>query len=134
MNTHTTEGADKIHPNILVSLASFLATSLAKRYNDSLATGKIPVEWKSSVICPIYKQGGKNNVANYRPIYLTPVVCKIIETIVKANILPYLKTTSTLSDAQHGFMPRHSCLTNLIVAGELITGMTDQGETVPVGL
>ncbi len=29
-------------------------------------------------------------------------------------------------------MPRRSCLTNLIVAEELITGMTDQGEPVDV--
>ncbi len=29
-------------------------------------------------------------------------------------------------------MPRRSCLTNLIVAEELVTGMTDQGEPVDV--
>ncbi len=34
--------------------------------------------------------------------------------------------------AQHGFVPRRSCLTNLIIAEELITGMTDQGEPVDV--
>ncbi len=39
---------------------------------------------------------------------------------------------STLSDAQHGFMPKCSCLTNLIVAEELITGMTDQSEPLHV--
>ncbi len=132
LNTHKSEGADKIHPNILVSLASFLATPLAKLYKNLLATAKIPVEWKSLVICPIYKQGGKNNIANYRPICLTPVFCKILERIVKANILLYLKTPYILSDAEHGFMPRHSCLTNLIVAEELITCLTDQGEPVHV--
>ncbi len=29
-------------------------------------------------------------------------------------------------------MPRRSCLTNLIIAEELIIGMTDKGETVDV--
>ncbi len=53
------------------------------------------------------------------------MVCKILGRIVKVNILQYLKTVSILSDAQHGFMPRRSCLTNLIVAEELITGMID---------
>ncbi len=37
-----------------------------------------------------------------------------------------------LRDAHYGFMPRRSCITNLIVAEELITGMTDQGEPVDV--
>ncbi len=90
------------------------------------------MEWKSAVICPIYKKGSKNNVANYTPICLTSVVCVILERIVEANILPYLKKASILSGAQHGFMPRRSCLTNLIVAEELIKGMTDQGEPVDV--
>ncbi len=69
---------------------------------------------------------------NYLSYDETPVVCKILERIVKANTLQYLKTASILSDAQHGFMPRCSCLTNLIVAEELITGITDQGEPVDV--
>ncbi len=101
-------------------------------YNSSLATGKISVECKSSITCPIYKKDSKDNVANYRPIYLTSVVCKILERIVKANMLRYLKTASILSDAQRRFMPRRSCLTNLIVAEALITGMTDQGVPVDV--
>ncbi len=71
LNTNKSEGADEIHPKILASLASFLATPLAKFYNNSIVTSKIPVEWKSSVICPIYKKGCKKNVANYRPICLT---------------------------------------------------------------
>ncbi len=111
-------GADEIHPIILASLASLLATPLAKLYNNSIATGKIPVEWKSSVICPIYKKCCKNNASNYWPICLTSGICKILARIVKANILQFLKTASILSDAQHGFMPRRSCLTNLIVAKE----------------
>ncbi len=56
------------------------------------------------------------------------MVCKIPERIAKANTLQYLKTASILSDAQHGFLTRRSCLTNLIVAEVLVTGMTDQGE------
>ncbi len=91
LNTNKSEGAGEIHPKILASLAFFLAMPLAKLYN-SLATSEIPVEWKSSVICPIYKKGSKNNVTNYRPIYLTSVVCKTVERIVKAKILQYLVT------------------------------------------
>ncbi len=47
------------------------ATPLAKLYNNSRPDDEIPVVWKSSVTCPIYKKGCRNNVANYRPICLT---------------------------------------------------------------
>ncbi len=33
---------------------------------------------------------------------------------------------------QNGFVPRRSCLTNLIIAEELVTGLTDQEEPVDV--
>ncbi len=60
------------------------------------------------------------------------MICNILERIVKANILQYIKTASLLTDAQHGFVPRRSYLKNLIIAEELITGITDQGEPVDV--
>ncbi len=41
-------------------------------------------------------------------------------------------TAFFLSDTRHGFVPRRSCLTQLIVTEELITCMTDQGEPVDV--
>ncbi len=91
LNPRKSEGADEMHPRILTSLAGYLATPLDKLFNNSLETGIIPVEWKSSIICPIYKKGSKHDVANYRPIFLTSVACKILERILKANILQYLK-------------------------------------------
>ncbi len=91
LNPRKGEGADEEHPRILTSLAGYLAAPLAKLFNKSLETGIIPVEWKSLIICQFYKKGSKHDVANYRPICLTSVACKILERILKANILQYLK-------------------------------------------
>ncbi len=41
LNTNKNGGADEVHPKILASLAFYLATPLAKRFNSSLATFKI---------------------------------------------------------------------------------------------
>ncbi len=38
--------------------------------------------------------------------------------------------SSNLNDAQHGFVPRLTCLANLIITGELITSLAGQGEPV----
>ncbi len=51
---------------------------------------------------------------------------------LKSKHSPVLKKVSLLSDAQHGFVPRRLCPTKLIIAEELTTGMTDQGEPVDV--
>ncbi len=75
LNPRGSEGADEIHTRILNSLAGYLAAPLAKLFNNSLKTGIIPVQWKSSIICPIQKKGSKNDVANYGHICLTSVAC-----------------------------------------------------------
>ncbi len=110
-------------------LHALSSAPLTKLFNNLLETSIIPVEWKSSIICPIYKEGSKNDVANCTPICHTSVTCTILERILKAYILQYLKTVSLLSDAQHGFVPRRSCLTNLIISNNSL-GLGDCGEDV----
>ncbi len=90
LNPSKSDGAGEIHAKILTSLACYLATSLVKLFNNSLEPGSIPVEWKLSIICPICKKGSKNNVANYRPICLTSVVCKILERSKNSQVLKKL--------------------------------------------
>ncbi len=91
LSPRKSDGADEIHPSILTSLARYLVAPLAKFSNNSLETGIIPAEWRSPIICPIYKKGSKNDAANYRPIGLTSVACEILKRILKANIFQYLK-------------------------------------------
>ncbi len=43
LNPSKSEGADKMLPKILASLACYLAVPLAKLFNDSLETGIIPI-------------------------------------------------------------------------------------------
>ncbi len=57
----------------------------------------------------------------FRPISLTSVICKVIESIFKEKMLAHLSQFSLLASRQHGFLPRQSTLTSLLVAEELIT-------------
>src|SRR5262249_16014323 len=67
---------------------------LIKRiWNDE----QLPVEWWTSIICPLYKKGDKLECANYRGIALLNVAYKIF-----ANILSY--TEDILGEYQCGFL------------------------------
>ncbi len=101
LNPRKCEGSDEMHPRILTSFARYLAAPLAKFFNNSLETGIVPVDWKSSIICPIYKKVSKGDAANYRPICLTSVACKILERILKTNILQYLKEAFRVKVGDH---------------------------------
>ncbi len=53
-----------------------------------------------------------------------------METALKGAIIGHLQRSETLVSSQHGFVPRRSCLTNLLTAEERITKVMDTGEDV----
>ena len=55
-----------------------------------------------------------SQIANYRPISLTCVCCKLLEHIVDSQLMKFLSEHSILSDAQHAFRKSRSCDTQLI--------------------
>ncbi len=81
-------------------------------------------------MCPVFKKGDPEDPGNYRPVSLTSIVCKLMETALKGAILNHLQQTAALSAAQHGFISHRSCISNLLVAEERITRLMDSGEGV----
>ena len=79
---------------------------------------------------PLHKKGPKSEVGNYRPVSLTSIPCKLLETIIRSRIVQYLEQNNLLSPSQHGFISKRSCLSNLLVALEAITKAIDEGNVV----
>ena len=44
-------------------------------FNESLARGDVPDEWRQANVSPVYKKGEKYDAANYRPVSLTCICC-----------------------------------------------------------
>ena len=74
----------------------------------------LPEVWKLGKVVPIYKKGDKHNPGNYRPVSLTSVSCKVLESLIRDALMQHLTTHGLLSDAQHGFRPKRSCSTQLL--------------------
>src|SRR5260221_1675279 len=62
----------------------------------------------------IVMKGLASDVSNYRPISITCICCKMLETIVKNNLLSYLEKNRIISKSQHGFLKAHSTSTNIL--------------------
>ena len=82
--------------------------------NKTMEYGKIPKEWKQANVSPIFKKGQKHLAENYRPITLTSVVCKLMETVVKQKIMAHLIDLDLLSSKQFGFISSRSTTTQLL--------------------
>ena len=84
-------------------------------------------------MCHQYTKKGKKNIAeNYRPVSLTSQCSKLMESIIRDEIVQYLEANQLLKDSQHGFRSGRSCLTNILVFLDKITEWVDQGEMVDV--
>ena len=79
---------------------------------------------------PIFKKGNRTIAANYRPVSLTAICCKLLEHIIAKNIMTHLEENNLLSDNQHGFRKKRSCESQLILfVDELAKNMSDGKQT-----
>ena len=125
-------GPDNIHIKMLKEGKNSFAIALDYIFRRSLTFAEIPEDWKHANITPIFKKGKKSDVNNYRPISLTSVVCKILERIIKRNLVDYIESNSLLNNSQHGFRKNKSCLTNLLEYIDYVSGELDRGNSVNV--
>ena len=107
-------GPDDIHPRILIELVGSISRPIALLCNKTLDEGEIPQDWKRAFVSPIFKKGAKNRAENYRPISLTSIACKIMESLVKDAITIHVRFNQLLSDKQHGFISGRSTVTQLL--------------------
>ena len=108
LKVNKASGPDRIPNRVLKELSEELAPILTLIFNQSLTTGTIPCDWGNALITPVFKKGNVHSAANYRPVSLTCVVCKLLEHIVCSNILKFLEAESLLTPLQHGFRMNHS--------------------------
>ena len=106
------------HQNCLRKLLSKLVHHLQNCLTcHSLEEGIVPSERKEANITPLFKKGSRNKPENYRPVSLTSVVCKLLETLIRDHMVEFLVKHKLINTSQHGFLKARSCLTNLLFFG-----------------
>nr|VZI26358.1 unnamed protein product [Spirometra erinaceieuropaei] len=123
-------GFDEIPAKILKELTGELSKPLSMLFHTSFETGYLPPDWKSAWITPLYNGGSRVSANNYRPVSLTSICCKIMEKIIKQQLMQFLEQNHLLSDSQHGFRKGRSCVTNLLYCLEHWTRAVDRGDMV----
>ena len=81
---------DGSHPYVLKECSREMAVPLHYIYKKSLEE-----EWKQAKVVPIYKKGSKIKASNYRPISLTSMPCKVMESLIRDNALLVTSQTRT---------------------------------------
>lgn len=107
-------GPDNIHPRVLREVANEICHPLSILFRKSIDVGVLPQEWKLGSVVPIFKKGDRHRPENYRPVSLTAIPCKVLESLIKDKLMEHLLSHDLLSKDQHGFRPKRSCDTQML--------------------
>ena len=98
-------GLDEISPRVVKSVITHISNHLCYIFNLSLSEG---IFQKLAKVIPVYKNGDKSELGNYRPISILSVFSKILEKIVHKRTMTFLEKYNIIHDSQYGFRPNFS--------------------------
>lgn len=107
-------GPDSINARILKEAGYIMALPLKVLFETSLESAELPSDWRNANITAIFKKGDKKKAGNYRPVSLTSIVCKILEAIIREDLIKHVMKYNLISKFQYGFMPGRSTTLQLI--------------------
>ena len=131
LNPNKSPGHDGIHSYLLKQLADEISLPLSMLYNKSLSEGAHS-SWKKAVITAVFKKGDRSSPNNYRPVSLTSVLSKVMESIVRDHILKHMMDNNLFCDNQHGFVPGRDCMTQLLLCIEEWTQLLEERKTIDI--
>ena len=89
--------------NFLKNIAYEIANPLSTLYNMAINQGIYPNCLKNARIMPVHKSGNTQDIKNYRPISMLPLLNKIFEKILYQRIENFLTSCNIISENQYGF-------------------------------
>ena len=124
-NIHKVSSPDGIPMMFLMNLSLSLSLPLSILFNKSLNERRFPTKWKLSYVSPIFKDGDKADISNYRPISILCAMSKLFERLVFTALFEQIK--QRIHHSQHGFFSKRSTETNLMeyvtfMANEIVDG------------
>jgi hypothetical protein len=87
---------------------SWFSETLPPLINSAMDEGTFLEVLKKAKVLPVFKKGDKDNLNNYRPIALLPVLSKVFEKVINERITSKLDEKGLIDDNQYGFRAKHS--------------------------
>ena len=121
-------GYNNIHPLFIKNCCNFVILPLKILFNQSIKTGTLPDIWKNGLIIPVFKNGDKTNIMNYRPITILSSFAKLLDQLVYDKISVFFN--KLIIKEQHGSIIKVSTTTNLFLFKEFVAQALNRGNQV----
>ena len=97
LENKSSSGDDYISNLIVKSANTVIAPYLTCLINKSMDQGVFPDKLKKAKVIPLFKEGSKTDVNNYRPISLLTIWSKIFERVIYNRTYHFLEHFSFLN-------------------------------------
>ena len=92
LNSGSSSGPDKFPPDVFREAGPALVQNITVLLNTIKSTRSVPVEWLDLIIVTIFKNKGSRKLLEYyRGIFLSNIICKIFEKLIKRRVKHNLK-------------------------------------------
>lgn len=119
-------GPDKLQAKLLKRIHMFITKPLCHIINLTFTSGSLPLQWKESIIVPVFKSGNHDNPSKYRPIFLINNFAKIFEKSFKRILLSFYDQHHVISGKQFGFKKGVSTMdAALDLVGRIVTSLDE---------
>lgn len=108
----------------------YIKVPLTHIFNLSIEIQVWPGALKSAEVIPIYKQGDRADISNYRPISLISNIAKIFERIIYIRIYNFLSECNIFSANQYGFIRRKGTMDALNKLADIIYTNLDKSKPI----
>ena len=127
---NSSPGYDNLSPCIIKEFSDHLIDPLLHIINLSFSQGVFPDELKLAKVLPLFKNGDKMLINNYRPVSILPSLSKIYEKLMYDKLNSFLDQNDILNDHQFGFRSKHSTSMALSLLVDKILDALDNNELV----
>ena len=107
---------------VFKKISHVISPLLCELFNESINVGVFPDKLKTGRVVPLFKDGSKTNILNYRPISTLSIYSKIFEKLVHKRMVSFISRYSLIKPNQYGFQTNKSTSDAII---ELLENVND---------
>ena len=125
---NSSAGYDNIPASVAKQCIQHYIKPLTYLINSSFECGIFPNELKLAKVIPIFKNGDKQDISNYRPISILSFFSKIFEKTMYNHLINFIDKNKILYKYQFGFRKLHSTNHAIISLVEKVNNTLDSGK------
>ena len=111
MKLRRAAGPDDLPPVLFKTGSVTLVRVVTQLFESIWHSESVPESWGESTVIPIFKNGRKTVWENHRDISLTPVITKLLASIILHRLTPARE--NQIREQQAGFRPGRGCIDHI---------------------